>query len=282
VAALLEVPAWDGRFQSADAAAARWREVARAGLDAERALGSGIVLRVRHADLLADPEGTLRRVLEFLDEPFDSRCLRPLHGAASAPPAAVDHPRLAAVETRALAAELLASVHPVAPDPARLAALREVFLARCRDGFEDRGAWPLPRRVRDVVLGAVPEGSTLAVVSRGDEELLALGGRRAWHFPRLPDGTYAGHHPADAEEAVTHLEALREAGAEYLVLPATSLWWLQHYEGLREHLEREARLVAWHDGTCAILALDGPQPDAAAGWLATIAGIASAAEGARR
>ena len=38
---------------------------------------------------------------------------------------------------------------------------------------------------------------------------------------RPPDGRYAGHHPADSDEAIAHLTALREAGADFLVIPGT-------------------------------------------------------------
>ncbi len=83
----------------------------------------------------------------------------------------------------------------------------------------------------------VPEGATVLVVSKGDESLLALPGRRGWHFPRASDGRYAGYYPKTSEDAIAHLEALREAGAEFLAIPATYLWWMDHYTGLAHHLE---------------------------------------------
>lgn len=93
-------------------------------------------------------------------------------------------------------------------------------------------------RVREAVDPLVPPDALLLVVSRGDNEFLRLGGRRAWHFPRADDGGYAGHYPADSAEAVAHLEALRSEGAEYLLFPRTSSWWLDHYPGLESHLGR--------------------------------------------
>jgi hypothetical protein len=81
----------------------------------------------------------------------------------------------------------------------------------------------------------------MVVVSGGDDELVAYDGREAWHFPRLDDGTHAGHHPADDQEAIAGLERLRERGADYLVLPATELWWLDHYEGFGRHLDSYPR-----------------------------------------
>ena len=85
------------------------------------------------------------------------------------------------------------------------------------------------------------------VVSRGDDALVNLGAAMRWHFPQPDDGMYAGHHPADDEEAIAELERLRERGADYLVLPATSLWWLEHYEGFRRHLGRYRLLVDEED-----------------------------------
>jgi hypothetical protein len=92
--------------------------------------------------------------------------------------------------------------------------------------------------VRAFTERALPAGSRVLVVSHGDEEVVELGRCRGAHFPQEPDGTYAGHHPADSSEAVAHLEALRVTGAEFLLVPATSGWWLDHYQELARHLEQ--------------------------------------------
>ena len=132
--------------------------------------------------------------------------------------------------------------------------------------WEPYGRRPNPRyereaeQVREAVKGTVPSGSTVLVISRGDEELLQLNGRRAQHFPQAEDGGWAGHHPADSEEAVAHLESLRDRGAEFLVIPPTYLWWLRHYEGLREHLERNCEPVVADDRAGAIYRLAGDEP----------------------
>ena len=42
--------------------------------------------------------------------------------------------------------------------------------------------------------------------------------------------------PADDEWAIEQLEAMRACGADYLVLPATSTWWLERYPELADHL----------------------------------------------
>lgn len=114
-------------------------------------------------------------------------------------------------------------------------------------------------RLRLAVEANTPADATIAVVSRGDDGLLDLGERTAWHFPRNGDGAYAGYYPADSEAAIAHLEQLHANGAEYLVVPASCRWWLEYYGGMREHLDRRYALL--HDdprtGTIYALAAAG-------------------------
>jgi GT2 family glycosyltransferase len=112
----------------------------------------------------------------------------------------------------------------------------------------------LVERMRDEVDEQLPIDAKVLVVSRGDRELLRLGEREAAHFPQDGNGEYAGHHPADSEAAIAELERLREEGAEYLILPAPSAWWLDHYDGFAWHLERYPLLTA---GDCEIYDLSG-------------------------
>jgi hypothetical protein len=116
----------------------------------------------------------------------------------------------------------------------------------------------LVARVRNCVETAVPAGSTVAVVSRGDPQLLLLNDRRGWHFPQVDGGGYAGHHPADGADAVAHLVRVQRRGARYLVFPATSRWWLDHYAELRTLLEDRHELVHDEAETCAIYRLREP------------------------
>jgi hypothetical protein len=95
----------------------------------------------------------------------------------------------------------------------------------------------------------------VVVVSKGDDELLRLDGRWAWHFPQSEDGVYAGQYPASEEEAIAHLESLRAKGAQFLLFPATAFWWLEHYEGLRRHLKSRYRVVADRKDVCLIFDL---------------------------
>jgi GT2 family glycosyltransferase len=116
--------------------------------------------------------------------------------------------------------------------------------------------------IRGTACQVLPPGARALVISRGDEELVRIDGRRASHFPQVNGGTYAGHHPADATEAVRHLEELCGDGAEYLVVPSTSAWWLTHYSEFGKYLQ--SRCVRLHGSTCCeIFRLASPAPSPA-------------------
>jgi GT2 family glycosyltransferase len=113
----------------------------------------------------------------------------------------------------------------------------------------------LVERIQAEVADAVPAGASVLVVSRGDRALLELEGREARHFPQDGAGGYLGHHPRDSEDAVQRLESLQAAGAEYLVLPSTAYWWLDHYAGFARHLSN--RHAAIEGESCTIFRLAG-------------------------
>ena len=117
--------------------------------------------------------------------------------------------------------------------------------------------WLSVQRTRELVDAHVPEATTVVVFSKGDDELLRLGGRTAWHYPQQPDGSYRGWYPKDSEAALAELGDLRARGATYVVLPATALWWLDHYPGLRAHFEQCYRVVVQRPDTCVIFAATG-------------------------
>jgi hypothetical protein len=98
----------------------------------------------------------------------------------------------------------------------------------------------LRERIHDVVGKLVPAGSTVAVVSKGDEELVRL-------------------------------EELRALGADYFVLPSPYLWWLDHYPELAHHLQSRYRLVTDRPDTCLIYHLNEPPLGTATGPAPTIA-----------
>jgi hypothetical protein len=109
-------------------------------------------------------------------------------------------------------------------------------------------------RVRELVRQIVPVGATVLVVSRGDEEMVMIEGRRGWHFPQDEHGVWPGYYPSDSEEAIDHVEDLRARGAEYIVIPDTASWWLDHYAGFAQYLENRCAKLLNQEG-CLIFAL---------------------------
>jgi SAM-dependent methyltransferase len=331
-----------------EAAYQYWLGTVRACVRAERAFGSERILRVRHAELVARPEATLRACLDFVGEPFHEDCLAPLgvrinssrvaeQDAAHDPATPTELIREAEQLSDALLGEEPLS-YPA--DDARIKELESEFLARTawvgqlecewetavrdldaaratldklaqssgtlaaenavlqhenqriaaalavaedqiarlrqlgasldadqrvagdalavgQSELDDLRGKEQVRQVREVIREALPPDATVLVVSRGDDELLELDGRRAWHFPQTEDGVYAGYYPADSAEAIAALEAARTRGAEYIVFPSTARWWLDHYGALREHLEREHTLVIQREDVGVIYALHG-------------------------
>jgi GT2 family glycosyltransferase len=115
-------------------------------------------------------------------------------------------------------------------------------------------------RIRQAVASTVPAGATVLVVSKGDDELLELPGRNGRHFPQVDDGTYSGHSPANDQEAIAHLEFLRTTGAAFLVIPATSFWWFEHYRQFHKHLTARYSAALRETDTCLIFSLDDAAP----------------------
>ncbi len=113
----------------------------------------------------------------------------------------------------------------------------------------------LAARIRDVVRETVPPEATVLVVTKGDDALLELDGRPAWHFPQTDAGVYAGAHPIDSREAISHLDALQARGGEFLLFPSTALWWLEHYREFKQYLDSRHRQVFYEPDTCRIYSL---------------------------
>lgn len=101
----------------------------------------------------------------------------------------------------------------------------------------------LVERIREAVPAVLAAGSVVAVISRGDGALVQLPGLTAWHYPQNDSGLWAGFHPAAGRDALDRLEQLRRRGAEYLLVPAPSSWWLEFYGELRESLHATAEVV---------------------------------------
>ena len=128
------------------------------------------------------------------------------------------------------------------------------------EGVVKQGYTQLKRRITEVVERHVPRKATVVVVSKGDEDLLRLNGRPAWHFPQTETGAYAGHYPADSRAAIDHIETLRAKGAQFLVFPSTSAWWLDHYSEFADHLTRHYRRILERDDVGVVFDLRRARP----------------------
>jgi hypothetical protein len=112
--------------------------------------------------------------------------------------------------------------------------------------------------VRRLVHERVPRGSSLTVLSSGDERLLRYVGCNAEHLSQDRHGRYIDH-PSCARVAVVRLEAARWRGADILVIPQNGLWWIEHYGEFGKHLERNYTLI-FRDDVAAIWDLRSASP----------------------
>jgi hypothetical protein len=117
----------------------------------------------------------------------------------------------------------------------------------------------LRQAIRAIAAAAIPPDATVAVISKGDEELLRLEGRRGWHFPQDEAGRCAHVYPADSAAALAQLESLRARGATHLLIPRPAFWWLDHYRGFGDYLLRQCGPPLHHDASCLIVKLN-PEP----------------------
>lgn len=114
--------------------------------------------------------------------------------------------------------------------------------------------------IEDLVSLLLPADARVLVVSKGDEDLVRRCGPKAQHFPQDPEGGYAGYYPASSEDAIAHVEDLRQQGAAYLLFPNTAFWWLDHYRAFREHLKASYPVVCRQQHLCLIFALERRHP----------------------
>ena len=98
------------------------------------------------------------------------------------------------------------------------------------------------RRAVAVIDTRIPAGTRFILVD-GDswETGGTIDGRQALR-PMERDGAYWGR-PPDGAVAVAELERMRDAGARFLAISWTCWWWLEHYDGLKDWLERHAEAL---------------------------------------
>jgi hypothetical protein len=177
----------------------------------------------------------------------------------------VDHP----AEAKARGAEARRAIHRDYSEPQIAALIRQrLAVIAERHGLDTfrrsvkalvNGYRDLIGEIRKIVERFVPEGNAVLVVSKGDDELLKFKGRTGHHFPETAAGVYAGFHPSDSAAAIELLEMSIARGREYLLLPGTSLWWLDHYAAFRNYLNARCERV-WADERCVLYHVRGPVP----------------------
>jgi hypothetical protein len=101
----------------------------------------------------------------------------------------------------------------------------------------------LVARVQELVSRTVPLGARVAVVSRGDGDLLRIHGCDARHFPAGRDGAYAGFYPPDGQAALAQLTEAIDSGVGYLAVPETGRWWLDFYPEFGAYLRQDCQAL---------------------------------------
>jgi GT2 family glycosyltransferase len=122
----------------------------------------------------------------------------------------------------------------------------------------DAGYAQVVRKIRETVRRKLPRDATVVVVTKGDEGLLDLYGRRGWHFPQDADGGYLWYYPPDGPSVIAQIETLRVRGAQYLLFPEPALWWLERYPDFGTHLLNHYPVVVENDVQtgCVIFSLE--------------------------
>ncbi|MGI8825521.1 MAG: sulfotransferase family protein [Chloroflexota bacterium] len=265
--AAASVPKWSQDFR---AACQTWRDHVEAALDFS-IHHPNRCLTVRYEELIADPEAGFRTIFQFVHVPhqrgpidfFRSRRIQSsFPGTAIATPEDRPDPwqEWTLSQKRVFMEEAGQTMLEAGlVSEAELQRLEED--AERQPGSSGMGLLRYQRtqeHIQDIVGQLVPEGDSVLVVSRGDENLLQFEGRTGWHFPQDEDGVYAGYHPAHTEQAIGMLEDLRLKGAGYLLVPLSAFWWLDFYAGFRNTLETNY-VQAWRDSYCVLYALH-PHP----------------------
>ena len=217
-----------------------------------------------YADKLPDPGAF--GVKRFIQERFpEAIVLNRWPGLAILQPRRSSEGDTGASELAPLRQQLAAQQQQIGALRSQLGAVDALAgrLAQAEANLSDRLAkhdayYELIARLRALVREHVPNGSTVLVVSKGDDQLVCQDNQQGRHFPEDETGVYAGEHPRDSAEAISRLEHLRAKGAQYLIFPQTAYWWFESYPEFKQHLDRSYRLVARQEETAVIYALGEP------------------------
>jgi len=111
---------------------------------------------------------------------------------------------------------------------------------------------PVVTQLRSVASSLLPAGARVLVVTGGDDRLLDLGGPIGWHFPQREGGYHASEDPPGGEHTIAQLRFLRQAGAEYLLVPRAALGWVDACTELRAYIQRHLSVVTSQENVCTI------------------------------
>jgi SAM-dependent methyltransferase len=132
----------------------------------------------------------------------------------------------------------------------------QLFAARDKKVFEhfDSTHGSSFAGVFEHVRAEIPPRATVLVASAGEEGWLDLPDRRIWHFPQ--DATGVHSDTFSERELLRQLDALRVAGAGYLVIPSTAFPWLESKQELLSYLRLRFDVVVNDTTSCIIFSLD--------------------------
>lgn len=248
----------DGRYANRHAGYRTWSDATDALLEVERAYGTERMIRITGDELHADPGATLSRCLALVGlrpEPLCAAAVKAVAPDTEATPG--DEPG----RHRAVAGyDALAAGGPCARQTGDARTRKRLWDDALGEGSMVTTADDAQEQYRHFVQLSVPERATAAVISKGEESLLDVPGRRCVHLSRTADGGYLGYHPADGAEALDRLHRAMADGAGHLVVPGASRWWLEHYEALDNYLRRHARVIAHHENIATTYELPTGSP----------------------
>lgn len=257
-----------------------WLSGTHAILDIGQMVGPDRLRTAVYAELLEQPDATMRRWLEVLGEEPETACAEFVSQGSGRSPQGWSGTRIADLtsvpvqtEARRLSLALDGSSSTVS-NSVRTDVLAKMLTKGSTETNRRRRAGDVHEDDRnpyvashDLVRRSAPKDAIVCVVSKGDEMAVRIRGHAlGWHFPQTADGSYVGYHPKDAREAIAHLETLRDRGASLFLIPDVYLWWLTHYAELRLHLERSYLRLPSAEGEGGLWDLRSVEARSASPW----------------
>ena len=103
----------------------------------------------------------------------------------------------------------------------------------------------------EAVRASTPPGATVLVIKQRNTNLPGLPGRNAQPFPQNETGGYLGYDLDNGTEAIDQLKRARDRGAQFLVFPGPTCWYLELFPDFKEYLDTHYRAV--HRGDACVI-----------------------------